>query len=539
MFAAAVLAAQPAASCDEWNTEEFFRSASVEDVTVCLAAGADVHARDESDFTPLHWAAYANQDLAVVEALLAAGAEVSAGVLGITPLHMAAEGSENPAVLRALLAAGADLTARTTRGGFPVLHWAARNNENPAVTRALMAAGADPSVPSDNGQTVLHAAAENPNPAVAELLLASGANVMARDDGGNTPLHLAGMNENPALVETLLAAGANPIARTGSGTTPLHNAAVNENPAVVEALIAAGVDVMARDTSGETALHVAARRSGTRGVFEALLVAGTDLEARDEDGNTPLHLATAALFGNPGPAINALLDAGADATARNAAGQTPWDLAQETENDELRGSDAYWRLNDARFNAPQPESRRAAITGTARRALVGGTPAAVRGQGIDFGDDTGDWPRDGECDDPRFEGSGMGLTDSESQRGRDATDCRELFESGRISFRGDNAPERESGRAPSGGRCEIPGYPNPPGGVADLGLPWCSASVNFQRRAFALQAAGAWCAIDGGSSSTAEQVQARHQEINAACDALDAMRSQGIPPCQCPAGYRP
>ena len=59
---------------------------------------------------------------------------------------------------------------------------------------------------------------------------------------------------------------------------------------------------------------------------------------------------------------------------------------------------------------------------------------------------------------------------------------------------------------------------------------------------FALQAAGAWCAIAEGTSSSPEQVTARHQEINAACDALDALYALANPggaACQCPAGYRP
>ena len=45
--------------------------------------------------------------------------------------------------------------------------------------------------------------------------------------------------------------------------------------------------------------------------------------------------------------ITALLDAGADPKARNATGKTPWDHAKD--NEALKGSDAYWRLNDARF----------------------------------------------------------------------------------------------------------------------------------------------------------------------------------------------
>ena len=92
-----------------------------------------------------------------------------------------------------------------------------------------------------------------------------------------------------------------------------------------------------------------------------------------------------------------------------------------------------------------------------------------------------------------------------------------------------------------GGPCQVPGYPNPPGGVANLGFSWCPASVTLQVRSFALQAAGAQCAIATGSSSTPEQIKARHQEINAACDRLEALASRlgGGASCRCPPGLRP
>ena len=72
---------------------------------------------------------------------------------------------------------------------------------------------------------------------------------------------------------------------------------------------------------------------------------GVGIEERAASGDTPLH--RAALFNKNPAVITALLDAGADPKARNADGMTPWDCAKD--NEALKGSDAYWRLNDARF----------------------------------------------------------------------------------------------------------------------------------------------------------------------------------------------
>ena len=191
--------------------------------------------------------------------------------------------------------------------------------------------------------------------------------------------------------------------------------------------------------------------------IEVLLAAGADLKARDKDGDTPLHRAAALYSDRVGAAIEVLLKAGADPMARNAAGKTPWDLAKA--NKRLKGSDAYWRLNEARFEAPREVAPRLPTTSP--------EPA-------------------GNVDVP---GGGTG--------------------------------------------CQVPGYPNPPGGVANLGFSWCPASVGMQVRTFALQAAGAECAIATGSSSTPEQIEARRREIREACDRLAAL---GQGDCQCPAG---
>ena len=72
---------------------------------------------------------------------------------------------------------------------------------------------------------------------------------------------------------------------------------------------------------------------------------GATLEARDKEGWTPLHWAAAS--NAESAVVLTLLDAGADPKAKNTNGKTVFDLIQE--NEKLKDTDAYWRLNDLRF----------------------------------------------------------------------------------------------------------------------------------------------------------------------------------------------
>ena len=127
-------------------------------------------------------------------------------------------------------------------------------------------------------------------------------------------------------------------------TDALFEAAVVGTASEVKAALSAGADPGARDERiGGTPLHWAASNNANPSVIKALIEGGADPGARAEKGATPLHVAAAL---NPNPSvIKALIEGGANPTARDEYGKVPFDYAGEA----LKGTDAYWLLNEARF----------------------------------------------------------------------------------------------------------------------------------------------------------------------------------------------
>ena len=525
--------AAPAVDCERWGTDGYFRTATVADVRACLEAGADPHAKERLDWRPLHYAAWHSEDPGIIQVLLAAGANPNAtDLVGWTPLHFAASYSEHPEVVEALLAGGANPLAKDASGRTP-LQKASKRKRHPEIAQALASAtktgletrkrspgpapcknwnterffedegftifdghgkgpakivacieaGYDPMARDGKGSTPLHLAVAYPREKMAEILLGAGADPKARDDDGRTPLHVT---SSEPMIEALVAAGADPMARDNDGWTPLHFAAAERynEPLrrATKALLAVGADLEARDNAGRTPLHLAA---GDGVDPEALLAFGPDLEARDAEGRTPLHLAALFLFKSN---VKDLLAAGADPMARDNAGRTPLDLAKA-------------------FNKEKPGIARVLVSARS-------TPNKPRGDGQGWGALI----------------AGMTAATVGAASGLDTAEALEVGTRVAGSVLTGQATVAGTG---GGGTCLIPGYPRPPGGVANLGFSWCPASVSMQFRAFALQAAGAQCAMATGSSSTPEQLQARHREIQAACGRLAAL---GVSNCRCPPG---
>lgn len=364
-------------------------------VTFLIKAGANLNAQDEFGLTPLHWATAFNKNPAIVKALLSAGANpLSKNIAGETPqdftkANIALKGTDicqrfnkeriKPAKLRKKekrelkatftipfmvscegwntleffkRARMADLThclkkknpeARDEQGRTP-LHLAVRHSKNPAKVTALIKAGAKVSARTNLGLTPLHvAAANNKTPAIVKILLRAGAKLNVRTKKGWTPLHMAANNK---ITAALLDAGAKVNARTEKGWTRLHMIAeIGKKPEDVTTLVRAGGDPNAQDEKGLTPLHYAARHSKYPTIITSLINAGANVSLKANHGLTPLHVA-AALSKTP-TVVVVLLDAGANPKTQDKSGKTPWDYAKQ--NPALKGTEVYWRLNDARF----------------------------------------------------------------------------------------------------------------------------------------------------------------------------------------------
>ena len=292
-------------------------------------------------------------------------------------------------------------------------------------------------------------------------------------------------------VTACLAAGANVQARTEDGHTPLHHAAaLNEHPEVVEVLLVAGTNVDPRNERGDTPLMRAGFRVEPRlSIVESLLTAGANPKARNSYGRTALHYAAAVW---KGPEIVALLSAGAAPMARDERGRTP--LHHAADGNWLRLPDDPGSAIDALLDA-------------------GADPSAE--------DEDGKTPWDLATENDGLRGSDAYWRMNDARFTNPGREVRGPAPTSHGRPRATAHPSSHR-QAP---RWKIPRYPTP-ADIQNLSLRRCKPNVDCRKRTNALQAAGAYCAIEGNSSSTPEQFSARHQEINTVGATLDALQTR-------------
>ena len=258
--------------------------------------GADVHARSNSGFTALMFAAQLG-DADSARILLTAGANPNDVMpkTGLTPLIIAAAmGRAKIAVL--LLDKGANPEA-VDADGFAPLHYAAKNRDGVALVRSLLDHGAKPNV---------RLRQKKPTVAASGVVLQ-----------GATPLALAAEINNLDAVAALVDGGADPLIPTGQNTTPLMLAAgagtdlarprSPEERAkalqTVKFLVERGADVNAAGDFGWTAIHAAAYQ-GLNDVIAFLAGRGASLDAKDRFGQTPLSISYAIVTRDIGDAYD-------------------------------------------------------------------------------------------------------------------------------------------------------------------------------------------------------------------------------------------
>ncbi len=200
----------PTAKALDISIHDAVKDENIEAVKQHLAAGTDMDAKNNNEWTALDCAVFYDRS-EIAELLIDAGADVNVkNGLGQTPLDCAMlfkhpktadvlrkHGGKSGVVdsiyvavelgnieaVKQHLAAGVDVNAKAD-GRDPLLQYA----RTKAVTELLIAQGADVNAYGSRGITFLHDMAMFGYKEIAELLIAKGADVNAKDEDGETPL---------------------------------------------------------------------------------------------------------------------------------------------------------------------------------------------------------------------------------------------------------------------------------------------------------------------------------------------------------------
>ena len=203
------------------------------------------------------YAAAGEGDIEQMQLILATGAGLNARYTSQlkTPLHHAVEENQM-AALELLAAAGAQIDAKDRIGMTPLYY--AATYDRMAMANFLISRGADVNAEAKYGSIALHSAAAEGNTDMVALLIARGADVMATNALGDTPLHSAVEHEYIDIAKILLSENVDINAKDHkTGATPLHYTAFNGDKQLMELLIAHGAALDIEDDEGRTALEVA------------------------------------------------------------------------------------------------------------------------------------------------------------------------------------------------------------------------------------------------------------------------------------------
>jgi len=235
----AMLLLERGANIEEVNDEgytplmEAAREGHEEMVALLLSQGADINAQTEETLETALTLACCGGFLEVVDFLIKAGAEISAGAN--TPL-MEASQEGHLDLVKYLIVAGADVNAATSSGDTALMY--ACDNGHTDVAEALISTGANIEQEAEGGRTPLMKACRSGHASTVEFLINRGADVnKVSANCDQTPLSLACSHGHLEVVEILLAHGADPTHRLRDSSTMLIEAAKGGHTTIVQLLI--------------------------------------------------------------------------------------------------------------------------------------------------------------------------------------------------------------------------------------------------------------------------------------------------------------
>jgi len=285
----------------------------VEAAKLLLAKGADVNAKAQGGYTPLHVASgLGNAEMAAF--LLANGADANAKDRRGTPLAAAAQAGKLE-VVKLLLARGADANAVDSSGHRPldlisfIGTWYDSHDE---IFIRILEAGAS-LAPPERGHSPIVAAMRRGRPKLVLAML---------DKGGGADgalVELIGSGAHREVLEALLARNVPVFTGEGVGATLLHGAACTKDVAFFDWVLANTPDVNVRAKDGRTPLHKAARCANADTIAR-LLARQADVNALSTDGAAPINELHG---GDTLPILRTLLDAGANPNISSKDGRTP------------------------------------------------------------------------------------------------------------------------------------------------------------------------------------------------------------------------